>query len=583
MPRTPPRTRDDTLRRENEELRSRLEIAEETLRAIRAGEVDALVVNTESGDRVFTLQSADHPYRAIVETMQEGAATLTPDGAILYSNTRLAAILGIPLKQLIGSSFLSLLPESEHARFLAFLNPDADGRSHGEFTIGADSKPLHVLIAQSPLLVEGVRARCLVVTDLSELRAIEKAELELKELSENLERLVTERTALAEQRAAQLRKMTLELTRVEQRERRRVAQILHDHVQQLLVGAKFNLIALKNRPRDPESLGEVAEICALLDQAIDASRSLSYDLSPPILHQAGLVPALHWLVADFGKKYQFRVNLESEIEGGVIADPILLFLFQAIRELLFNAAKHAGVDSADLVLRRTEQELEVEITDAGVGFDPAQVESSHGRDTGLGLASIRERAALLGARFAMESRPGQGSRFTLHIPIALCPERPPDESCEAGPERRIASESLPVRVLLVDDHRIVRRGLALLLAQQPDFVVAGEAGTGAEAIEVARRVHPDVVLMDVVMPDTDGVEATRRLRAEFPEVCVIGLSMFREGEMCKQMLDAGASTFLTKSGPPEALLATIRAHKRAVDGGDKPAGRISSPPITSRR
>lgn len=115
-----------------------------------------------------------------------------------------------------------------------------------------------------------------------------------------------------------------------------------------------------------------------------------------------------------------------------------------------------------------------------------------------------------------------------------------------------------IRVLLADDHQILREGLASLLADEPDMEVVGEAGDGQEAIELARSTDPDVILMDVTMPGVDGIQATRQITSERSTVRVIGLSMHEEEDMAKAMRAAGATAYLSKGGPSEALIAAIR-------------------------
>ena len=114
------------------------------------------------------------------------------------------------------------------------------------------------------------------------------------------------------------------------------------------------------------------------------------------------------------------------------------------------------------------------------------------------------------------------------------------------------------RVVLVDDHRLMREGLQALLEEQADIEVVGQAGNGAEAVQMAETLRPDVMVMDVLMPVMDGVEATRQIRATCPEVRIIGLSMFDEADMARKMLQAGAATYLPKAGPATELLAAIR-------------------------
>ena len=114
------------------------------------------------------------------------------------------------------------------------------------------------------------------------------------------------------------------------------------------------------------------------------------------------------------------------------------------------------------------------------------------------------------------------------------------------------------RVLLVDDHRLMREGLQALLAEEKDIEVVGQAGNGVEAVEKAESLRPDVVVMDVLMPVMDGVEAARQISAKHPDMRIIGLSMFDEADMARKMLQAGAFTYLPKAGPAKELLAAIR-------------------------
>jgi CheY-like chemotaxis protein len=170
--------------------------------------------------------------------------------------------------------------------------------------------------------------------------------------------------------------------------------------------------------------------------------------------------------------------------------------------------------------------------------------SSHrpGTDKPLaGSASLAEDASILGDLVA-DSAPVE----TDSAPVET-----------AEPETR--KSVLPrIRILLADDHRILREGLASLLSEEPDLEVVAQAVDGVEAIELARRTQPDVVLMDVTMPRLDGVAATRRITAEMSDVVVIGLSMHEEDDMADAMRSAGAAAYLSKGGPCDALIATIR-------------------------
>ena len=130
--------------------------------------------------------------------------------------------------------------------------------------------------------------------------------------------------------------------------------------------------------------------------------------------------------------------------------------------------------------------------------------------------------------------------------------------------------------MLVDDHAVVRQGIANLLADEPDIEVIGEAADGQEAVELAARLLPDVILMDMSMPKLNGVEATRIIHNDWPEIRIIGLSMFEEADRAQAMRDAGAVDYMTKSGPAEALINVIRtsvqvSNKAFRQGADSPS------------
>ena len=149
------------------------------------------------------------------------------------------------------------------------------------------------------------------------------------------------------------------------------------------------------------------------------------------------------------------------------------------------------------------------------------------------------------------------------------------------------SAGVPIRVLIVDDHSVVRRGLAAIIDMEEDAIVVGQAGDGAEAIELWRNLHPDVVLMDLRMPGVDGVEAIRRIRAEDGEAGIIVLTTFDHDEDIYAGLRAGAKAYLLKDVEPEELFRCIRA----VHAGEaylqpkvaaKLAQRVQEEPLTER-
>ena len=168
---TAPRPRRPSVR----ELRARLAEAEETLRAIRGGAVDAFVVHTRHGDQVFTLQGADHPYRVLVEQMEEGAATVSTDGTILYANRCLAAMLGTALERLVGASIYACIRATDQPAVRALLKHGRTGAQRAEATLcAADGTSVPVTLAANPVRTEDLKAVCLILTDLTNRKQIEE-------------------------------------------------------------------------------------------------------------------------------------------------------------------------------------------------------------------------------------------------------------------------------------------------------------------------------------------------------------------------------------------------------------------------
>ncbi len=203
--------------------------------------------------------------------------------------------------------------------------------------------------------------------------------------------------------------------------------------------------------------------------------------------------------------------------------------------------------------------------DNGSGFDLDLLNSGEDRATGMGLFSIRERLSYLGGRMEIESPRERGSRFRLITPASAPALKesaiasPPDVSVRMAsnsPGREDAAK--PIRVVLVDDPVVMRQGLAGLLQTAAGIEVIGEAADGQTAVDLIRKVLPDVVLMDINMPGMDGIQATRILHHEMPDIKIIGLSMFSEGDRAAAIREAGAVDYVTKSGPSGTVIEAIR-------------------------
>ena len=381
------------------------------------------------------------------------------------------------------------------------------------------------------------------------------------------ERLQSLHEALA-RRAGQLQTLASELTLAEHRERRRLAQALHDNLQQLLYAARLNVGAIRRRTCDAELLTAFQQMDDILNQCIAESRSLTVEISPPILYDMGLAAALEWLGRHVQQTYGLAVSVAADPAADPETEDVRVLLFQSVRELLFNVVKHAGVRRAEVTMSASSvQDVRITVADEGAGFTPTEARVGRRAGTGFGLFSIRERLELLGGEFGVASTPGQGTRVTITAsrrrpasPAGTAPAvKKPCPSVAATPaESKVSNAAGRIRVLLVDDHAIFRKGVADLLQHEPAVEVIGEAADGEMAVDAAVRTKPDVILMDVSMPRLGGIEATQRIRSLLPDVRIVGLSACEAEGVRDLFCAAGAAAYVSKTCHPETLIAAIR-------------------------
>lgn len=480
---------------------------------------------------------------AVVEGMRDGLLVVDAGNRVVDMNKVVEGILcrkrgeclGVPLSDILPAPPELLLTRDEEQEDIEL--PQVDGQ-----------RPRYE-VRVSALYEAGERlvGRLAVLRDVTQQRRTEQ-----------------EREALlreVEHRAQQLAALTTELTQAEERERRRLAQLLHDHLQQLLVGARLHVTAVHNQSRGSSTAPILQQVMGLLDQSLAASRTLTVELSPPVLHEGTLAQALAWLAGWVQEQHGLTVVTQLDPHAEPAGDDVRILLFQATRELLFNVVKHAHTERAYLAMRLVEGDrIELEVVDEGVGFAEPAIEDTQTAPGGFGLFSIRERLQLLGGRMEVESALQQGTRVTLYAPATPAPvhTREPERSTPVEADAQASDRD--VRVLLVDDHRTVREGLAALLRGEEGIRVVGEATNGPMALELAARLRPDVVVMDVTLPGMSGIEATRRLRAALPLMRVVGLSAHAQPDIAQAMRSAGAEVYLNKGEPAETLIAAIRGN-----------------------
>ncbi len=520
-------------------------------------------------------QSRDR-YADLYEYGPVAYATLDASGIIKEINLTGAALLENQRSHIVGHPLLGYIAAPDRRAFLDHLARCRRERGPIITELGIRTHTGQVIPAQlysrntPPDSEQPLHCRTAII-DLTEQRQAEQALQQTQEELRLTNEALAKRTAEAERRAAQLRALAAELSTTELRERRRLAEVLHDHLQQVLVAARMQVHLAERRTRMSEVKESLIQINEMLGKSVEISRTLTAELSPPVLYAADLEGALRWLVTSKHAQYGMEIGLEVEPDVEPVPEDVRVLLFQSVGELLFNIAKHAGVKAATVAVRRLDPgHVEVAVSDQGRGFDVAQFAASAAHRDHFGLFSVQQRFEFVGGRVDIQSTLGQGTRICLIAPTlenhadaldaAPVETRPEPSEPEfvvhaSGTARRRGAK---IRVLLADDHKILREGLAGLLRGQSDVEVIGEACDGQTAVDMALQLHPDLVLMDVSMPQLGGVEATRRICHELPNTRVIGLSMHEGPSIAAAMTEAGASAYLNKGCPSDDLISAIR-------------------------
>src|SRR5262249_47300582 len=354
----------------------------------------------------------DRALRLLLETATQGIVSVDAQGVIVTANRALEAMFGWACGELIGRPIEHLMPSSfrdAHARHRAdyLAAPHARLMGGGLHLVGErkDGSTFPIEVSLNHVATPGGGRAFAFVTDITERQRAASA--------------LQERTAELEYRTSQLSRMASDLTLAEQHAREQIARTLHDGLQQLLVIVGLNLDQqLKRDCRAGTASELVVEAKHHLDEAIAAARSLNFELFPPVLHHSGLPAALTWLANWTQDKYKIEVRIVADPRADSARKDVRTLLFESVRELIFNAVKHARADRVTLELALdADDQLCITVMDPGIGFEPAGLDDrSKAGQVGWGLFSIRERLSLLGGRFDIDSAPGKGTRIRLVAP-----------------------------------------------------------------------------------------------------------------------------------------------------------------------
>jgi two-component system, NarL family, sensor kinase len=361
-----------------------------TLRAIRDGEVDAVMLAGKGGDQIFTLAGAEQPYRVLIESMNEGALTLAADKTILYANQCFAGMVKYPLEQVIGSSFHRFLAAEVWSAFKPVIRRSRRGTKTQVVLVAGDGSKVPAQISIRALKNGSPQANFgMVVTDLTEGRRTEE----------------------------RLRALTHRVVQVQEAERGRVALELHDNITQVLCALVFRsqaLVVSLSGQRGP-SRDEAIKLREMLGTAAKDVERISNNLTPHVLNQLGLVGVLREARTEFAARTGIAMRLTC-VPIAPLPPETELALYRIVQEALRNVEKHADAKNVSLHLGQKGAYVRLSINDGGRGFDLGNTGARRKKKVGLGLHSMQERAEFVGGSFKIRSRLRLGTAIEVLVP-----------------------------------------------------------------------------------------------------------------------------------------------------------------------
>jgi PAS domain S-box-containing protein len=524
-----------------EELRWRLQEAEDTINAIREGHVEALVVSAPEGEQIYTLRTADQPYRLMVEQMREGALTLSADGTILYCNQRFAELMGRPPERIAGRSIADFLHSDDHGTLKRVLSSES---SRAEVQLKTAAGVLNpAQLSSITLDIDGVRTVAVVVTDLTH----ERTERGLRESN----RLKDEFLATLSHELRTPLNVILGWTRM----------LLHDHLSEKARNHALELI-------DRNAQAQAQLVNDLVDMSRMTTGKLQVELESlpliPVLEAAleSVRPAAE--AKDLAIHTSWRVH-----DVNILADATRLQ--QVLWNLLSNAVKFTpNGGRISVTAEQIGQRIRIEVADTGIGIDPSflphvfdrfrQADSATTRrfgGLGLGLAIVHDLVRLHGGDVEVRSAGvGQGATFAVTF-------RASDRSALTTDAPRPSRKAISLKgyhIMLLEDHADSRELLVAALRNAGADVAAFGAAT--DAFDALDRVRPSVIVADIALPDEDGYSFIRRVRAHstpaIQAIPAIAVTAYATLPDRAEALAVGFQQHLPKPIDPGRLIQVIR-------------------------
>ena len=524
--------------------------AEQIVSAIRGGGIDALVMKDARGDKVVTLQGTEHPYRLLVECVNDGAATLDSDGTVLYANNRFAELLSVPLPKLIGSTLQSHLSPAERNKFQTLVGSARRHRAGAELELDGGKGRSRLVRFTLASTAESNRQRvCVVATELTELVEANEA-LKSNEQS--------------------LRELSARLLQIQDEERRYLARDLHDITGQKLAIQSMALSGVLSRLSsilDEESRQALTESLVWNKEVAEEIRTLSYLLHPPLLDELGLSSAASWYASGFTKRTGIAIDVDIPSDLQRLSPDAEVAIFRVLQESLTNVHRYSGSPKARISIKAGDDVIKVEVEDFGKGIRASKTGSAQSsvERLGVGIQGMTERMRQLGGKLEISSRPNRGVLVTATIPlssrkVALTEKSSGERGVDAARDGigSAMNGHGKKRILIADDHEMLRRGVRNTLQTQSDLEICGEAVDGQEAIEKAKTLLPDLVILDINMPVLNGLAAVRQIIRHSPQTKILVFSVHDSEQTKREIHAAGAHGFISKGKDAQDLLRIVR-------------------------
>jgi PAS domain S-box-containing protein len=532
-------------------LRARVRGLEKALLAVRRGSIEAP-----------STTASWHPYRVIVESINEGAATLDARGTVLFANARFAEFLNLPLKKFVGAPLQDHVPASAREKLWELIQLSLHEDTKDEISLGTpQGRPRLVQFSFSAVKESHPQTICVVATELTELAQANEALRANEEM---------------------LRQLSGRLLQLQDDERRHIARDLHDITGQKLAFQSIVLSQLITAANDAATKNALTECQQLTSQVGEEIRTLSYLLHPPLLDELGLSSAVHWYTQGFEQRTGIHVEVEIPRDFLRLPADVETTLFRVIQESLTNVHRYAESTKAFIRVARLGDEVKLEIGDYGKGIRAELLKSS--RDSvaplGVGIQGMKERMRQLSGRLEVTSHPNKGTVVTALLPIreqrpemARDPNRSIEDTTNSNGETQEAAGSIRRRILIADDHEVLRRGIRTMLESEKEWEVCGEAINGREVVEKAASLNPDLVILDINMPVLNGVAAVREILRNRPQMKILVFSVHDSDQTIREILSAGAQGYLSKAKAGQELVQVV---KLLLSGKTFYSGRVAS-------